>query len=91
VKNFAASVTDSFVAVTNAGEIRLKQDRIAELQKAPPSNPPATWTQTSTRVYGDLAVTTRANNANHQMLVHAKQGGRWLRAAIMTTPIATGK
>jgi hypothetical protein len=92
VRNFAASVTDGFVAFTNAGEIRSKQDRIAELQKAgPQSNPPPTWTETSTRIYGDVAVTTRTNNAFQQTIIHARQGGRWLRAGIMTTPIVMGK
>lgn len=91
-KNFAASVTDGFVAISNTGEVVSKQQRIAEIQKnGPPPNSPASWLETSTRVYGDLAVTNRANKTNRQMIVHVKQGGKWLRAGIITTPIATGK
>jgi hypothetical protein len=62
VKNFAASVTDGFVAINVRG--------------------------------GNLAVTTQrvrmAAGSFRQMIVHAKQGGRWLRPAIISTPVATG-
>jgi ketosteroid isomerase-like protein len=91
-KEFAALVTDGFVAFSNTGEVRSKQQRMAEIQKAGPlSNPPVTGVETTTRIYGDLAVTTRANKANRQTIIHVKQGGKWLRAGIIVTPIATGK
>ena len=92
-KNFAASVTDAFVAVGGNGIVS-KQDRIAQLAKRPDAPAPAIE-ETRTRIYGDLAVTNRvvknATGRLQQTLVHAKQGGRWLRAAIISTPIATGK
>ena len=93
-KNFAASVTDGFVAVGGNGIVS-KQDRITQLGQRPDA-PPRAVEGTSTRIYGDLAVTNRvmkdANGRLQQTIVHAKQGGgRWLRAAIISTPIATGK
>jgi hypothetical protein len=93
-KNFAASVTDGFVGINATGNVASKQDRIAGIAKGP--NPPAQANveETSTRIYGDLAVTNRVvktpNDRRRQMIVHAKQGGKWLRAGVIATPIATG-
>ncbi len=94
-KNFAASVTDGFVSISLDGTVASKQERMAQIAKGP--NPPgrADVEEISTRIYGDLAVTNRVvknpNGRSRQMIIHAKQGGKWLRAAIITTPIATGK
>jgi ketosteroid isomerase-like protein len=95
-KNFAASVTDDFVAINATGNVASKQQRIAEITKGPnPTGPAATVEETSTRIYGDLAVTNRvtkgASGRNRVTIIHAKQGGKWLRAGIVATPIATGK
>ena len=93
-KNFAASVTDGFVGINTTGNVASKQDRMTAIAKGP--NPPgqANVEETSTRIHGDLAVTNRItktpNGRSRQMIVHAKQGGKWLRAGIITTPIATG-
>jgi hypothetical protein len=94
-KNFGASVTDGFVAVQAGGTLASKQDRMAQITKGPNPTGQANVEESSTRLYGDLAVTNRvlkgATGRSRQMIIHARQGGRWLRAAIVTTVIATGK
>jgi hypothetical protein len=93
-RNFGASVTDGFVGIQVGGNAASKQERMVQIAKGP--NPPAQVNveEISTRIHGDLAVTNRvvkdANGRSRQMIIHAKQGGRWLRAAIIMTPIATG-
>jgi hypothetical protein len=93
-KNFAASVTDGFIGINPIGNVASKQDRIAQLAQRPDA-PGQGAEERSTRIYGALAVTNSvvkgATGRSRQTIVHAKQGGRWLRAAIITTPIATGK
>ena len=95
-KNFDASVTDGFVAINTIGNLASKQDRLAQLAKRPDAAPP-NMEEVRTRIYGDLAVTTAViaiagvSQPIVQMLIHAKQAGKWRRAGIITTPIATGK
>jgi hypothetical protein len=93
-KNFGTSVTDGFVAINPIGNVASKQDRMAQLAKRPDAPLPAVQ-EATTRIYGDVAVTTQvvaaANGRNRQMIVHARQGGQWLRAAVISTAIATGK
>jgi hypothetical protein len=85
VKNFAASVTDGFVAINATGGIASKQGRMTQLAKRPDAGDPPVEAA-STRIYGDLAVTIRVikpagTQPLVQMIIHAKQNGRWLRAA----------
>lgn len=91
-KNFAASTTDQFVAVDATG-VRSKGDRIKQLSSVSSPAPASTAEQSSTRIYGDLAVTNRLlKNAEgtqvRQTIVHVRQGGKWLRAGIITTAVA---
>jgi hypothetical protein len=92
-KNFGASVTDGFVAIIATGNIASKQDRMSLLAKRPDAASP-TVDESRTRVYGDLAVTMQvirtANGQSRLMMIHSKQGGKWLRAATVGTPIAPG-
>ena len=94
--NFGASVTDGFVAISASGNVASKQDRMAQLAKRPDAAPPDVE-ELRTRVYGDLAVTTGvitlAGGSQRlvQMIVHAKQGGRWLRAATIATAVPAGQ
>lgn len=94
VKNFGESVTEGFVAINASGNLASRQDRMAQLAKRPDAAPP-TEEDASTRVYGDLAVTTQvvrfANGRSRQMIIHVKQDGTWRRAAIVSTPIASGQ
>ena len=88
-KNFAASVTDGFVAINAIGGIASKQDRMTQLAKRPDAGDPPVEAA-STRIYGDLAVTIRlikpaGGQPLIQMIIHAKQSGRWLRAATIAT------
>ena len=63
-RNFAASVTDGFVAF-GGNRIVSKQDRIAQLGQRPDARGSPPVEETSTRIYGDLAVTNRVvTNAN---------------------------
>ena len=88
-KNFAASVTDGFVAINAIGGIASKQDRMTQLAKRPDAGDPPV-DAASTRIYGDVAVTIRlikpaGGQPLIQMIIHAKQSGRWLRAATIAT------
>ena len=88
-KNFAASVTDGFVAINATGGVASKHDRMSQLAKRPDAGDPAV-DAASTRVYGDVAVTIRVIRPRGgqpliQMIIHAKQSGRWLRAATIAT------
>ena len=82
------------MGINATGNVASKQDRVTAIAKGP--NPPgqANVEETSTRIHGDLAVTNRViktpNGRSRQMIIHAKQGGKWLRAGVITTPIATG-
>jgi ketosteroid isomerase-like protein len=95
-KNFAASVTERFVSIRANGTVASKQQRIDEITKGTTPPPPVAKVEgRSTRVYGDLAVSTSLLNGesgrSRQLIIHAKQNGKWLRAAIITTPVATAK
>lgn len=90
---FASLVTDQFVGVGASGQTRSKQQRIKEItgNLAPASVVPRA--DVSTRVHGDLAVTTFMSAASagqprlRQTIVHVRQGSAWLRAAVVSTPI----
>jgi hypothetical protein len=91
-KNFAASVTDQFVAVGSTGVLS-KQDRIKQLTSGAAQTGIPTVEQTSTRIYGDIAVTTSlmknaAGREVRQSTLHVRQGGKWLRAGVITTDVA---
>jgi Domain of unknown function (DUF4440) len=91
VKNFAASVTEQFVTIGATG-VGSKQDRIKQLSSGADQLPQATVEQSSTRLYGDLAVTNRLLKQSNgrevrQTIVHIRQGGKWLRAGIIATPV----
>jgi Domain of unknown function (DUF4440) len=86
---FNRLVTEDFKAI-QGGLVITKEQRIAEIQKAGPQQNQGTWIESSTRIHGDLAVTTRLSKTSRQTIIHAKQGGRWLRAAVINTPIAGG-
>ena len=97
VTNFGNSVTDGFVAINTIGDVASKQDRLSQLAKRPDAAPPSIE-EVRTRIYGDVAVTTAVikiagggNQPIFQTIIHAKQGGKWLRAGIIGTAIATGK
>jgi ketosteroid isomerase-like protein len=97
-KMFAAGVTDQFVALTTSGLVN-KQERMQAISSRTPQTTPMTKpTASSTRIHGNLAVTTSLLPANPQgnsgqqtgawqTVVTVKEGGQWKRAAIVTTPI----
>lgn len=92
---FASLVTDQFVSVGSQGQVLGKQERIAAITGNPRPAPSGSAEQVSTRVHGDMAVTILVPPVSagqpriRQTIVHVRRGGRWLRAAIITTPIAT--
>lgn len=80
-RHFAVSVTDQFIGIGTTGSMASKADRleaIAAGQGMPPN--PAPTVESTTRIYGDLAVTIRLNRGadgeNRQTTVHVKQGGK---------------
>lgn len=89
---FGALVTDQFVYFVGAN-VGNKTDRVnlinsgrgaqrgagAPAQEAEPAR--------STRVLGTMAVTIVRTAQNVQSIVHVKEQGKWLRAAIMATPV----
>ena len=91
---FASLVTDQFVVVGAQGQVSSKQQRITEITGKPGPVPVGTHADVSTRVHGDLAVTTLMPAVSagqprlRQTIVHVRQGGTWLRAAIINTPVA---
>ena len=94
-KNFAASVTDQFVSVTVNG-VGSKQSRVEDLSKTQPQvASDSKVEQSSTRVYGDIAITNRISRGQNGSaaitIVHVKQNGKWLRAGIAFAPIAAAK
>jgi len=94
-RNFAASVTDQFVGVTANG-LSSKQSRVEAISKNQPQpSPNSTIEQSSTRVYGDLAVTNRVTRNQDgrtiTTVVHVRQTGKWLRAGIAFTPVSASK
>jgi hypothetical protein len=93
-KNFAAMVTGQFVGITSV-RVASKQDRIKELSSGKPPQGEPIVEQSSTRIYRDLAVTNRltrgTNGRSRQTIIHARQGGKWLRAGVITTPVATSE
>ena len=91
---FASLVTDRFVVVNAQGQVLSRADRIKEITGKPGPVPVGTHADVSTRVHGDLAVTTLMPAVSagqprlRQTIVHVRQGGTWLRAANIMTPIA---
>ena len=91
---FAAIVTDQFVSVDDQGQVLGKSERIKQVTGKAEAVPVGRRTDVSTRVHGDLAVTTLMPAVSagqprlRQTIVHVRQGGTWLRAAIITTPVA---
>lgn len=91
---FASLVTDRFVVVNAQGQVLSKSERIKEITGKPGPVPVGTHADVSTRVHGDLAVTTLMPAVSageprlRQTIVHVRQGGTWLRAANIMTPIA---
>ena len=95
-KNFAASVTEPFVSIRADGTVANKQQRVEEITKGTsPLAPGGQSEERSTTIFGDLAVTRSLVKGERQrsrlLIIHAKQGGKWLRAGVINTPIATGK
>ncbi len=90
---FASLVTDRFVVVNAQGQVLSKSERIKEITGKPGPVPVGTHADVSTRVHGDLAVTTLMPAVSageprlRQTIVHVRQGGTWLRAANIMTPI----
>ncbi len=90
---FASLVTDQFVVVGAQGQVSSKQQRITEITGKPGPVSVGTHADVSTRVHGDLAVTTLMPAVSagqprlRQTIVHVRQGGTWLRAANIMTPI----
>ncbi len=90
---FASLVTDRFVVVGAQGQVLSKSERIKEITGKPGPVPVGTHADVSTRVHGDLAVTTLMPAVSageprlRQTIVHVRQGGTWLRAANIMTPI----
>ena len=90
---FAALVTDQFVGVGAQGVLS-KSERMKQITGNPGPVPVGTHADVSTRVHGDVAVTTLTPAVSagqprlRQTIVHVRQGGMWLRAAIIGTPIA---
>ena len=90
---FASLVTDRFVAVGAQGQVLSRAERIKEITGKPGPVPVGTRTDVSTRVHGDLAVTTMTPAVPageprlRQTTVYVRQGGIWLRAANIMTPI----
>ena len=91
---FASLVTDRFAVVNAQGQVLSRADRIKEITGKPGPVPVGTHADVSTRVHGDLAVTTLMPAVSagqprlRQTIVHVRQGGTWLRAANIMTPIA---
>jgi ketosteroid isomerase-like protein len=89
---FAASVTDAYVAIPSDGTIIGKAERMQVIAAGGPrrgSRPIVE--QSSTRVHGDFAVTTRmlkgGQSRRFQTIAYAKIEGKWLRVGAIETLI----
>jgi ketosteroid isomerase-like protein len=94
-KKYAASVTDELVVVGTNGKVRTKGERVKEVA-AGSNQQPDTEEESSSRIYGNFAVTTKlmkqASGARtRRTIVSVKQGERWLAAAVATTRISVPK
>ena len=91
---YGALVTDQFISITAQGQTRSKQERLKEVTGTPGPVSMGSPEEMSTRVHGDLAVTTlrppvpAGEPRLRQTIVHVRQGGIWLRAANIMTAIA---
>lgn len=86
---FTALTTEQFVAVGPTG-VLTKRDRIQAIKASrPASTPSSPDSHVSTRVHGDAAVIVAVNGSrtNISTMAYVKQGGKWLRAGIVQTPV----
>lgn len=91
---FNAFASEQFVAVTASGDLVSKADRVRAIDARPPaSRSRPQLSETSTRVHGNVAVTTRVSMPDdagvriRSTLVSTRQGDDWRRAAIVSTPV----
>jgi hypothetical protein len=90
---FGTLVTDQFIYFVG-GNMGNKSDRINIINSGRGAGRGAGGggqdsgnQELSTRIVGTMAVTTMRTAQNVQSIVHVKDQGKWLRAAIMATPI----
>jgi hypothetical protein len=86
---FTALTTDRFAALGPTGMLS-KADRIRAIKESKPATAaPSPDSHVSIRVHGDAATVVAVNGprTNVSTIAYVKQGGTWLRAAIIQTPI----
>jgi hypothetical protein len=86
---FTTNTTAQFGALGPSGLLS-KQDRISAIKSSTPTAAPQPDRQTSTRVYGNVAVSIAVNGSGSTIstIVYVRENGSWKRAAIVNTPLA---